>query len=70
MMAHVISAPAGVSLTARIHAAFAGVVVSWMKARDFQQTFKELDALTDHELYDIGVRRCDIGDIARRHVYG
>ncbi|MEX0304732.1 MAG: DUF1127 domain-containing protein [Leisingera sp.] len=69
-MAHVLSASAGFSLTARIRSAFEGVIVSWMKAREFQRTYNELDALTDHELSDIGVRRSDIADIARLHVYG
>ncbi|KIC20811.1 DUF1127 domain-containing protein [Leisingera sp. ANG-Vp] len=69
-MAHVLSASAGLPLTARIRSAFEGVIDSWMKAREFQRTYNELDALSDHELSDIGVRRSDIADIARLHVYG
>lgn len=70
-MAHVISAAhTGHSLTARIRATVEGLVASWTKAREFQRTYNELDALSDHELSDIGVRRSDIADIAHQHVYG
>ena len=70
-MAHVLSAAhTGHSLNARIRSAVEGVIDSWMKAREFQRTYSELDALSDHELSDIGVRRSDIADIARQHVYG
>ncbi|MFY0311925.1 DUF1127 domain-containing protein [Leisingera sp. D0M16] len=70
-MAHVISAAhTGHSFTARIRTAFEGLADSWAKAREFQRTYNELDALSDHELADIGVRRSDIADIAQQHVYG
>ena len=32
----------------------------------YARTFKELSALTDRELSDIGISRSDIADIARR----
>ncbi|UWQ28372.1 DUF1127 domain-containing protein [Leisingera sp. M527] len=70
-MAHVISTAHGThSLTARIRSAVEGLADSWVKAREFQRTYNELDALSDHELSDIGVRRDDIADLARQHVYG
>ncbi|MBY6057209.1 DUF1127 domain-containing protein [Leisingera daeponensis] len=70
-MAHVIStAQSSHSLTARIRATVDGLIDSWAKAREFQRTYNELDALSEHELSDIGVRRSDIADIARQHVYG
>jgi len=70
-MAHVLStAHTAHGFTARIRAAVEGLADSWMKAREFQRTYNELDALSDHELSDIGVRRSDIADIARLHVYG
>ncbi|WP_323775803.1 DUF1127 domain-containing protein [Leisingera sp.] len=69
-MAHVIStAYSPQSLTARIRAAVASLADSWDKAREYQRTYNELDALSDHALSDIGVRRDDIADLARRHVY-
>jgi uncharacterized protein YjiS (DUF1127 family) len=39
-----------------------------MEQRLYNQTYRELDALSDRELADIGVRRGDIQDIARAHV--
>ncbi|WP_264212189.1 DUF1127 domain-containing protein [Leisingera thetidis] len=70
-MAHVIStAHTPHSLAARIRASVDGLIESWGQAREFQRTYNELDALSDHELSDIGVRRSDIADLARQHVYG
>ncbi|CUK15263.1 hypothetical protein RUE5091_03858 [Ruegeria denitrificans] len=36
---------------------------------EYNRTYSELQSLTDRELNDIGVRRCDIKDIAHDHVY-
>ena len=69
-MAHVISAAAPLSLTARIRRTVEGVLEAWALHREYQRTYNELDSLTDHELADIGVRRRDIADIAQQHVYG
>jgi len=33
--------------------------------RLYRQTVRELQAMTDHELNDIGISRCDIESIAR-----
>jgi uncharacterized protein YjiS (DUF1127 family) len=59
-----------VGIFARIRNAVDTVLASWAKAREYQTTFNELDALCDRELADIGLRRGDIADIAREHVYG
>lgn len=69
-MAHVISAPAGSGLTARLRRTVEGVFAAWAQHREFQSTYNQLDALSDRDLADIGVRRSDIADIARLHVYG
>ncbi|MBY6137330.1 DUF1127 domain-containing protein [Leisingera sp. XS_AS12] len=69
-MAHVLSSTPALSLTARIRHAFEAVKTGWEKAREYQRTYNELDGLSDRELSDIGVRRGDIADIARQHVYG
>ncbi|MGR3760710.1 DUF1127 domain-containing protein [Roseobacteraceae bacterium NS-SX3] len=70
-MAHVISTPnTGVSLAARIRRFAEGVKTAWDMRAEYKRTFNELNALTNRELADIGVRRCDIADIARIHVYG
>ncbi len=39
------------------------------KAAEYNRTYTELQSLTNRELDDIGVRRCDISDIAHKHVY-
>ncbi|WP_298853829.1 DUF1127 domain-containing protein [uncultured Ruegeria sp.] len=39
------------------------------RAAEYQRTYSELQHLSNRELDDIGVRRCDIADIAHRHVY-
>lgn len=41
-----------------------------LEQQKFNQTFRELDRLSDRELADIGIRRGDIEDIARAHVNG
>ena len=38
--------------------------------RRYRQTMNELSALTDRELEDIGVSRCDIEDVAQRCARG
>ncbi len=38
--------------------------------REYLAGVKELDELSQRELEDIGVARCDISDIVRKHVYG
>ena len=39
--------------------------LSFARQRAYTQTFNQLDALSDHELNDIGLGRSDIRDIAR-----
>lgn len=49
-------------------------VVSWVKNQfknlstesEFKKTIRELQALSDRELVDIGITRCDIREIARQ----
>lgn len=69
-MAHVLSAAPSLSLAARVRRSFDAVKAGWLQAREYQRTYNELDGLSDRELSDIGVRRGDIADIARQHVYG
>ncbi|MCA0042437.1 DUF1127 domain-containing protein [Celeribacter litoreus] len=38
---------------------------AYAKERAYAVTFNQLDALSDHELHDIGLSRSDITDIAR-----
>jgi uncharacterized protein YjiS (DUF1127 family) len=36
--------------------------------RRYREAVRELSNLTDHELNDIGISRCDIGAVARQSV--
>ena len=41
------------------------LVAEWKRQRLVSQTLKELNKLSDRELRDIGISRCDIYTIAR-----
>ncbi|WIY27281.1 DUF1127 domain-containing protein [Parasedimentitalea psychrophila] len=70
-MAHVTTtASTGFNLFARLSGFFEDSKQSWALNAEYKRTFAELDRLENRELADIGVRRCDIADIARIHVYG
>ena len=58
------------SLMARLRGVAESARTSWALHREYKRTFNELDSLTDRHLADIGVRRSDIVDLARTHVYG
>ncbi|TMV03297.1 DUF1127 domain-containing protein [Ruegeria sediminis] len=69
-MAHVSNIPhTGFNLGARIRAFVEDVKQARARAAEYNRTYAELQGLTDRELNDIGVRRCDIADLARAHVY-
>ena len=36
--------------------------------RRYREAVRELSQLSDHELSDIGISRCDIDAVARQHV--
>ncbi|WP_281995984.1 DUF1127 domain-containing protein [Ruegeria faecimaris] len=59
----------GFGLTARITTLIARVKEAYAMRAEFGRTYSELQNLTDRELNDIGIRRCDISDIAHKHVY-
>ncbi len=69
-MAHTATAThGGISLVARFTDFVAKVKETYALRAEYNRTYSELQSLTDRELHDIGVRRCDIGDIVRNHVY-
>lgn len=68
-MAHVAALKDHRGLAAR-PGALARVLRSVANYRQFRTTYRELDALTDRELADLGLSRLSIGDIARQSVYG
>jgi uncharacterized protein YjiS (DUF1127 family) len=69
-MAHVISASAAVSPFAAIRNAFENARQTLALRAEYNRTYAELSGLTNRELDDIGVARCQIADIASLHVYG
>lgn len=70
-MAHAIAnTQSGLNLAARIRGLFENIKAGRAQRREYNRTVRELSALTDRELLDLGLSRYDIHDIARRHVYG
>ncbi|EBA16019.1 hypothetical protein RSK20926_05387 [Roseobacter sp. SK209-2-6] len=68
-MAFVQNTAAEFTLFARLRAFAAQVGVNWARSREYKRTYAELSRLTNRELADIGLRRCDIAEIAYKHVY-
>jgi uncharacterized protein YjiS (DUF1127 family) len=48
-------------------ALFGILLRKWREYSSFRKTQYELDGLTDRDLRDLGVARCDIEFIARKH---
>ncbi len=70
-MAHALNTTyASSSLVARLRGMADNARTSWDLYKEYKRTYGELDSLTDRDLADIGIRRCDIADLARTHVYG
>lgn len=61
---------AGAGLGARVAQFFAGLREAWTLRSEYNRTYGELSRLSDRELADIGLRRCDLDDIVTEHVYG
>ncbi|KUJ76706.1 DUF1127 domain-containing protein [Ruegeria profundi] len=59
----------GFSVAASLSKFVAQVRKSFALRAEYSRTYSELQGLTDRELNDIGVRRCDIKDIARDHTF-
>nr|WP_319248018.1 DUF1127 domain-containing protein [uncultured Celeribacter sp.] len=64
-IAHPTARTSGFSLSRMIRTAVEGIRLSYARQRAYSTTFNQLDALSDHELSDIGLGRSDIIDIAR-----
>lgn len=48
----------------------AGLRDNWRRYRVYRATLRELNALGDRELADIGIHRANIGSIATEAAYG
>ena len=59
----------GFDLLTTIRSAFSSFLTARARAVEFNRSYAELQSLSDRELNDIGVRRCDIADRVRHHVY-
>ncbi|MCG7522283.1 DUF1127 domain-containing protein [Ruegeria sp. Ofav3-42] len=69
-MAHTATASfGGFNIGARIANVIESIKEARARANEYQRTYSELQRLTNRELDDIGIRRCDIADIAREHAY-
>lgn len=68
-MAFVQNSTTEFGLVARLRALLARVAENWAMRREYKRTYKQLARLTNRELTDIGVRRCEIAAIARQHVH-
>ncbi|APG45859.1 DUF1127 domain-containing protein [Phaeobacter porticola] len=70
-MAHVINTThTGFNLFARLRGFAEEVKDSWDRRAEYKRTYAELDSLSNRDLADIGIRRCDIAQIAHAQAYG
>lgn len=46
------------------------IAAGMARRRAFHQTMRELEALSDRDLTDLGICRADIREVAQRAVYG
>jgi uncharacterized protein YjiS (DUF1127 family) len=57
------------SIAARITEMFEGVKLRWTRNRMARKTYKELDRLSDRDLYDLGFSRYDLARVAMESTY-
>lgn len=46
------------------------IIDSYRKRKTYKSTYNELSSLSNRELYDLGIERCDIHKIAYESAYG
>ncbi len=67
-MAHTITTThSGFGLLQRIQAYIEDFKAARKEHQDYRKTVNELSALSNRDLADIGLRRCDIEDVAAIH---
>lgn len=59
-----------ITLADRIHAAFAVLKEASRRRAVYGQTVRELHALSDRDLTDLGIQRHQISDLAKQAAYG
>jgi uncharacterized protein YjiS (DUF1127 family) len=64
------SRAASLSLADRFPGFIANLKATFARRVVYMQTVRELDALTDRELADLGISRLDVPTLAREAAYG
>jgi uncharacterized protein YjiS (DUF1127 family) len=64
------SRAASLSLADRFPGFIANLKATFARRAVYMQTVRELDALTDRELADLGISRLDVPTLAREAAYG
>jgi len=64
------SRAASLSLADRFPGFIANLKATFARRAVYMQTVRELDALTDRELADLGISRLDVPALAREAAYG
>ena len=68
-MAHTtVSTPVSTGVFARVQRWLAELREVQANYMEYRRTYRELDRLSDRELADIGLARCDIEEVARFHL--
>ncbi len=57
-------------LVGRVAGMAAGLRDNWRRYRVYRETLRELNALGDRELADLGIHRANIGSVATEAAYG
>ena len=69
-MAHTIHAPAHLGLGDRIKSLFASVKAAYARDASYRRTVRELSALSNRDLADLGISRGEIKYLAHEAAYG
>ncbi|MBE1285961.1 MAG: DUF1127 domain-containing protein [Rhodobacteraceae bacterium] len=69
-MAHTLDAPrTATSPVATLRTLMGNLKAGLLRRAAYQRTYTELSRLTNRELTDIGVSRCDIRDVSRNRAF-
>lgn len=58
------------TITDRFANVLAGMKAAYQRRRTYDQTLRELSALSDRDLSDLGMHRSMISEVARKAAYG
>ncbi len=60
----------GVASPARLRQIVEGIRNAMKQRAEYRRTYRALQSLSNRELADIGLRRCDIDQVARCNAFG